>query len=53
MSGTFHHRGPGRHAPSWFRRVLNRLYRRQANLETARYGDVVTKKPREADWEWW
>lgn len=41
-----------RHAPSDYRRMLNRLYRRKANREVARYGEVRTRWHRNAAWYW-
>jgi hypothetical protein len=56
MSDTRHHARKQnrrwRHAPAWFRRMLNRLYRRKANRELARSGEVVTKRPKGALYEW-
>ena len=42
-----------RHAPAHYRRTRNRLYRRKANRELARYGEVVTRWQRDAAWLWW
>lgn len=54
MSDTTHHKAQfRRHAPGWFRKLLNRLYRRKADRELKRLGEVMTKKPKGADWEWW
>lgn len=42
-----------RHAPAWFRRVLVRRYKRRAEMELRRDGEITTRLKRDADWRWW